>query len=418
MKKWYPELYHTSLCELNTKNYNQINSQSFNISFSLFSRLIPLSSKNNIPEDFERDVNSTLLQQIPQQEQISISSKKYNSKKKSNKFCFPFLSSISFVQFPFKNLMQKISSIIGKNSEEFGKIPFRCFFGSILLSLFYVLFIFYPIQSIPISVLFFHKTNLLFYLNIFGQIFMWFSFFITHFTGHFPFLTSGLSYSSYSPIVPNICNEQYSSALQSIFKYYSSLPLKSSSSSSKSKLESFLHTHPTSVCHYCRIHLPLRAVHCKEINTCLMTFDHYCYFIWSPIYRQNYFYFYMYLIAMVFYIPLFNYTSILYLHNSQSKSKILAYFIIWCFIQWVFVLSLLYYMTQSIGMRETTFERIKKPFYLKENNLFNQGTWLQNLLQYYKEMYSYTIDNKYNNRIELRNNCQVYFDRDEIILKS
>lgn len=120
--------------------------------------------------------------------------------------------------------------------------------------------------------------------------------------------------------------------------------------------------------------------------------------------------FFIYLIAMVFYIPLFNYTSILYIHYLKPKSKILSYFILWCFIQWIFVICLLYYMIQSIGMSQTTRERIKKPYYLKKNqNLFNKGFWFTNLLQYYKEMFSYQIKDKYSNEIELRNNCQIYF---------
>lgn len=104
----------------------------------------------------------------------------------------------------------------------------------------------------------------------------------------------------------------------------------------------------------------------------------------------------------------------MYLHFIEVKSKMLAYFIIWCFIQWIFVLSLLYYMSESIRMRQTTRERIKKPIYLKDTNLFNQGTWLRNISQYYKEMYSYSIGDKYRNRIELRSSCQIYFERDEI----
>ena len=193
---------------------------------------------------------------------------------------------------------------------------------------------------------------------------MWMSFLITHFIGHSP-----------SPPLPTHCHQQYASSLPDLVRFYSTTNHSTSP------------PRPPSLCHSCRVLLPLRSKHCKELNRCLLTFDHYCYFIWTPIYRQNYLYFFLYLIAKVFYIPIFLISSVSYIRYHKPSSRALAYFLLWCAIQWIFVLCLLYYFIQSISLGQTTYERIKKPFYLKTKqlklgrnrcHLFHRGSWLKN----------------------------------------
>ena len=51
------------------------------------------------------------------------------------------------------------------------------------------------------------------------------------------------------------------------------------------------------LCHATQQELPLRAKYCKEIKACVLEFDHYCPFVHNAIGRNNYPYFFWYLIA-------------------------------------------------------------------------------------------------------------------------
>lgn len=179
MKKWYPELFNSSLNQPNDFNdlTTSVDSEGKKSVISWFS--LKLLSTQNQQEDVDSDIEINTSTSTS-------SMKKYNSKKKFGRkkysfCCFPIFSCLSWPQLSFKQILRYFSNIIGKNSEEFGKIPFRCFFGSIALSLYYVLFVFYPIHShflFPSSSLqssptnlstdssTFYKTNRLFYLNI------------------------------------------------------------------------------------------------------------------------------------------------------------------------------------------------------------------------------------------------------------
>jgi hypothetical protein len=320
------------------------------------------------------------------------------------------------------------SSLISKNSEELSKLPFRCFFGSILLSLYYVTFVFYPLSpflssSIPLLSSSLsppsYKSSLIFAANVIGQLWMWSSFLITHLIGR----------SCSSLPLPEVCHQDYREALTTIASFYATPP----TSGRPSALP-----HLPSVCHHCRVLVPLRAKHCKEENSCLLTFDHYCSFLWAPIYRCNYLHFFSYLLAMNFYIPTFLFTSTSYIRYHQPSSRALAYFLIWCFIQWMFVFCLLLYFTQSLSLGQTTYERIKQPFYLNKKNRrrtkskkgtswwswsgtaaesspFNLGSFWKNLLQHRREMCAYGAAQRYLNKEELNLNCHIFFQLDELL---
>jgi len=51
------------------------------------------------------------------------------------------------------------------------------------------------------------------------------------------------------------------------------------------------------LCHATQMELPLRAKYCKEIKACVLEFDHYCPFVHNAIGRNNYPFFFWYLIA-------------------------------------------------------------------------------------------------------------------------
>lgn len=388
MRRWHPEVINetdnSAISNMRTMSHTETSSVTCSSPFLLYQQTYQ-----------DDDDSDDLEDQAPSHAKKSSKLKKRNRRSIFN--CPSLSSCFRFQRFNSlpRNVMQCFSSLLSKNSEEFSKIPFRCFFGSILLSLYYVIFVFYPLghsppldtQPSPL-----YASNLLYLLNIFGQVFMWISFLITHYVGH-----------SRGPPMPAHCHQQYYSSLIDVVRFYSTS-------------HHSLTSPPPSLCHFCRLLLPLRCKHCKELNRCLLTFDHYCYFIWCPVYRQNYLYFFLYLIAMVLYIPIFLISSVSYLRYHKPSSRVLAYFLLWCIIQWIFVLCLLYYFIQSISLGQTTNERIKQPLYLKSvgTNPFHRGSWLRNFLQYRLEMYSYNEMNQSDKKDDLAIKCQIYFQREDI----
>lgn len=51
-------------------------------------------------------------------------------------------------------------------------------------------------------------------------------------------------------------------------------------------------------CHVCKLVHPLRAGHSKMTNRCVRKYDHFCYFLWSDVGRNNYWSFYAFLTIM------------------------------------------------------------------------------------------------------------------------
>jgi hypothetical protein len=412
MRKWYPALlnasHHSMISKMRTISHTETSSVTCSSPFFFAFNSVGHNSDGSDSDDLEDQLSSN-------RKKSSFKSRKFTWQTLWN--CFFPSSCLRCQQCNSlsRNLFQCFSSLVSKNSEEFSKIPFRCFFSSILLSLYYVVFVFYPLASssspTPVAQdptpLYF--TTLLYLLNLFGQLFMWLSFLITHFSGH-----------SSSPPMPTYCHQEYYSSLTALVRFYSTTNPAPSSSPP-----------PPSLCHSCRLLLPFRSKHCKELNRCLLTFDHYCYFIWTPISRQNYLYFFLYLIAMVLYIPIFLISSISYIRYHKPPSRFLAYFLLWCGLQWMFVLCLLYYFIQSISLGQTTYERIKKPFYLKSKyqqrkklpkngavvirNPFHRGSWWKNLWQHRLEMFSYSEQNQHENKDDLATKCHIYFQLEDLL---
>jgi hypothetical protein len=441
MKRWYPDLLSQSTPSSNLSSALPLTPPHISISVTSPKKKMSLclsSSDDDHHSDSDSDLERSSSPSFP-----SPSVKKKNSSRLRNSLSSYCCCSSSFLcrrlSLPQLNSFSRtalrcLSSLISKNSEELSKFPFRCFFGSILLSLYYVLFVFYPpslffasssSSSPPLDVapLPLYKTTSLFLANLLGQLWMWSSFLTTHFIGK----------NCTSLPLPEVCHQEYYGALISLVRFYSTPPSSATSASAIPRLPS--------VCHLCRLLLPLRAKHCKEENVCLLTFDHYCSFLWSPIYRHNYLYFFFYLLAMVCYIPTFLFTSASYIRDQQPPSRALAYFLIWCLLQWIFVLSLLFYLTQSLSLGQTTYERIKQPFYLNSQKMmtmattmtmttrrrtksksktstrspFSGGSVWKNLLQYREEMCSYGAEERYLKREELNRHCHIFFQLEELL---
>lgn len=287
-----------------------------------------------------------------------------------------------------------LSSILGKNSVELGKLPFRCFFSSIVISIMYVVIFAWDRRNSGVRV---EDTvgvsQELLAWNLIGQLFMWSSFLLTYCT---------------SPAaMPIACHQRYQHTLSQIVKHYSlsrwygqqqSLRQIIGSGENVMCTDIYSSTHTSQqlpdhgimskvqVCHRCRLQIPLRAGHCKELDRCVLTYDHFCYFVWSCIHRGNYLFFTMYLIAMNIYIPLFLYTARSYVQQVHLESKWLGYFMLWCILQWIFVLTLIYYHLQSLALGMTTRERIKCPDYLWPTNPFARKNILSNIMHYLREM--------------------------------
>jgi hypothetical protein len=288
-----------------------------------------------------------------------------------------------------------LTSLLGKNSVEMSKLPFRCFFSSIVISLVYIAVFAWDGSSYrgmggetsDSSV-----STFLLACNVLGQLFMWSSFLLV--------------YCTVPAAMPGACYERYRQALSQVVRCYS-LGGESgagcrvdgdgvSCTDIYAPPSTHCHTPPqprevalrsrVHVCHRCRLQIPLRGGHCKELDRCVMTYDHFCYFLWSCIHRGNYLYFTMYLIAMNIYIPLFLYTARSYVKKVHLESKLLGYFMIWCIVQWIFVLTLLYHHIQSLALGMTTRERIKFPDYLKPTNPFAGETIWHNILSYFYQM--------------------------------
>jgi hypothetical protein len=152
------------------------------------------------------------------------------------------------------------------------------------------------------------------------------------------------------------------------------------------------------VCYRCRIQQTSRVGHCGHTNKCLVNFDHFCLFLWSPIHSTNYFFFFVYLVSMFVTMPMFMYTLILYIQycvrlqkeesmfvtaeSSSSSSSLLlkdhedehtpapsmvircaVMYLLWVVLMWLFVTSLLVYHSQSISRGQTSRDRAKQKFY-------------------------------------------------------
>ena len=315
------------------------------------------------------------------------------------------------VSAAIRQAMSTCSSLLGKNSLQMAKLPFRCFVSSIIISVVYVVIFttFYYEQRAsvdPSSPMRQQFPWQLILANIVGQLLMWSSFLVTYFT---------------TPSdMPTICRDRYGQSLRAVVASYgctysTRTPSEASPVRSLGANKSASDTKPSvRVCHRCRLQLPLRAGHCKELDRCVLTYDHFCYFIWSCIHRGNYLYFSLYLIAMNMYIPLFLYSSRLYLKLANTESKVLAYFMLWCFFQWLFVVSLLYHHIQSLSVGMTIRERIKSPDYLSPVNPFCRGSLLSNIMQYKHEMRYSDLSNNLSGDYRMKEG-NIYFSQEEAV---
>ena len=138
------------------------------------------------------------------------------------------------------------------------------------------------------------------------------------------------------------------------------------------------------VCHRCRYRLPLRSGHCKELDQCVLLYDHYCYFVWSVIHRDNYLYFFWYILSVTIYLPVYLLSTKRYAKAVRPTSHFLLYFNIWVCLVWLWVICLTCYQVHSIYLGVTTRERMKRPEYTNPESPFNTGSFWGNVYQLVK----------------------------------
>jgi hypothetical protein len=308
-----------------------------------------------------------------------------------------------------------LSETFGKKNEEFSKLPFRSNVTSCFVILFYIgIFIqdwLYPSEAVVSidddgTMRPSYSSLWLVAINVVGWLSMCGSFFVIYFTP--------------PQTMPAQCREGYAEALQETAAAISDASallaaggnlldgspgsLSSSSADDGSipctgglfnpTLVDNQHRAAPShqrlrdrpyVCHRCRCRLPLRSGHCKELNRCVLMYDHYCYFVWSCIHRDNYLYFMYYIVSVTLYLPVFMYSAKMYARATRPDSYFLLYFNIWVCLVWLWVVCLTCYQLQSVYLGLTTRERMKEPAYVSPKNPFRASSMRGNIARYIED---------------------------------
>jgi hypothetical protein len=175
-----------------------------------------------------------------------------------------------------------VFSIFSKKSSVVQKFPFFCFFASLCICMVYsIMFTTAHHTGFPTGVLIY---------NMCGQMCIWWTFYKTYFATPIP-LPPDL-HLNFSHTIKSYCDVGKSDN--------TTLP---------------------SVCYRCRIQQSSRIGHCGHANRCLVNYDHFCFFLWSPIHSTNYIYFYSYLVSMFTTMPCLLYTLVLHVHHCVRIEK-------------------------------------------------------------------------------------------------
>lgn len=113
-----------------------------------------------------------------------------------------------------------------------------------------------------------------------------------------------------------------------------------------------------SLCHFCGAVRPHHSFHCFHSNKCLSELDHYCVFLKTSIYQDNYFWFFGFLISMVVAMPWFLVS--VYKHQESLEvifpPVLLVSFYYWTLLIWMLILLFvsfhLYLLSIGVTMHE------------------------------------------------------------------
>jgi ankyrin repeat protein len=111
------------------------------------------------------------------------------------------------------------------------------------------------------------------------------------------------------------------------------------------------------VCHTCGIQRPLRSKHCKVTGRCVHAFDHYCPFVGNVVGRDNYKYFFTFLVMLVAGMIAYEIASFYYMGRLGIHWFLVCWDIfLFCF--FFMVGGLLWYHTQLVLLNLTTNEHM------------------------------------------------------------
>jgi len=136
------------------------------------------------------------------------------------------------------------------------------------------------------------------------------------------------------------------------------------------------------LCHTCQIRRPLRSKHCKDCGRCVDEFDHHCHFIGNCVGKDNYPYFFGYVVSITISVLLgcLQVFRHLWMFGYSWTDLAIALSLFFCI---SFVLGVLIFHVALIRRNLTTNELInaRKYKYLRDNdgqfrNRFDRGPWM------------------------------------------
>lgn len=124
-----------------------------------------------------------------------------------------------------------------------------------------------------------------------------------------------------------------------------------------------------SLCHTCGIQRPLRSKHCKVTGRCVHCFDHYCPFVGNVVGRDNYRWFFLFLVMMATGMISYEIASFYYMRR-LGVHWFLVLWDIYLFCFFFMVGGLLWYHSQLVLMNLTTNEHMNMIKYKYMRNQF------------------------------------------------